>query len=118
MNLRFFFAYNFTFDLNQSTKIMRTKFYFLFFTCCIFSITNAERCSCGSMASGNTIEYSVSDPRPGESNCCRPGTVTRDLPALSMSWRDNRNGTYTLVSATEYTNYNDAQSDCCRGGAA
>jgi hypothetical protein len=97
---------------------MKAKFLSLLFVFSIYFTANAERCGCGSMAGGSTIEYSVSDPRPGESNCCTPGTVTRDLPAMSLTWRDNGNGTYTLTSAAEYSNYNDAQTDCCRNGGA
>lgn len=96
---------------------MKTKIwaFMILFTFC--GEIYAERCGCGSMAGGTTIEYNVITTE-GQSNCCRPGAVTSALPALKMTWRSNRNGTYTMTSATEYEDYNQAQRDCCPEGNA
>ena len=89
----------------------------------IFSVyitVYAERCGCGEKKSGTTIEYSVHGSGEGRSDCCTRGLVfvSQAQPAISMTWRDNGNGTYTLTGVTVYDDPNQAQSDCCPDDAA
>ncbi|WP_330442025.1 hypothetical protein [Flavobacterium sp. C4GT6] len=95
------------------------KFLTLFLVFGMFSVLYAERCACGSMASGTTIEYSVFGSGQNGSNCCTIGLAytSENEPALSLTWRDNNNGTYTMIRYVEYENPNQAQRACCDDAA-
>lgn len=86
----------------------------------IYGTIHAERCGCGSMAGGTTIEYSVFGSGQGGSNCCTVGLAYQSElePALSLTWRANGNGTYTMTGASQYQDVNQAQRDCCKDDAA
>lgn len=90
------------------------KFLTFFFVFGIFTSIYAERCACGSMASGTTYEFSVYGSGEGGSNCCTFGLTysSPTEPALSLSWRDNGNGTFTMTGATQM-NSDEAQKACC-----
>jgi hypothetical protein len=85
-----------------------------------WNVAHAERCGCGEKKEGLTIEYSVYGSGQGGSKCCEPGlvVVSSAQPAISMTWRDNGNGTYTMTGVTQYEDPNQAQKDCCPDDAA
>ncbi|WP_417365586.1 hypothetical protein [Flavobacterium beibuense] len=91
------------------------KFLTLFLFFGMVTTIYAERCGCGTKASGLTIEYDVHGSGINGSNCCTFGYAIflEETPPVSMTWRDNGNGTYTMTSATAYANADEAQKDCC-----
>ena len=96
------------------------KLYLFLFVFSFWNMAHAERCGCGEKKNGTTIEYSVLGSGQLESKCCEPGLVivSAAQPAISMTWRDNGNGTYTMTSVTVYEDPNEAQRDCCPDDAA
>lgn len=71
-------------------------------------------CSCGSQASGRTIEYQIVNPGGGGAiDCCR-GRAVGTNNAYSFTWAAAGHNNYVLTSSSVYPTSAAAQSDCCK----
>ena len=90
---------------------MRKKIFLLLGTLSVFGTVNAHRCACGSMASGSTTEYTISDTG-GEPDCCR-GIAVGIETSYTYTWRDMGDGTYVVTHTHTYVHASEAQAKCC-----
>ncbi|MCW4470505.1 hypothetical protein OGH69_16155 [Flavobacterium sp. MFBS3-15] len=74
-------------------------------------------CSCGSMASGTTIEYEILDPGTENVECCNERAIgTKN--AFKITWISGGRGSYIMSTTTVYDTSAEAQAECCRPPAS